>query len=157
MTDFLKEYPRLSNVILGRKHWYCPKTGSFMGDLKVLLKMDGYSTEYMDDDDVFNIIVQFYEEYTIWAIKNNKLHNNHPISVLFSPYNWNAYKMSDKENAIQHMLASFLLLGKDEIKLPTPHYDKHTPKPSFYKPGMTYKYMNNYAWEIFHDKKEQAK
>lgn len=156
MTDFLKQFPRLSHVILGRKHWYCPNTGSFMGDLKVLLKMDGYSTEYMDEDDVFNIIVQFYEEYVIWAIKNNKLRNSHPISELFKPYNWNSFKMSDKENAIQNMLALFLTLDNTEILLPCPHYDKHTPKPSFYRPGMTYKYMNEYAKEIFGERKEQA-
>lgn len=157
MTDFLKEYPRISNVILGRKHWYCPKTGSFMGDLKVLLKMDGYSTEYMDEDDVFNIIVQFYEEYVIWAIKNDKHLPNHPITDIFRPYNWNAYKMSDKENTIRNILATFLMLGRDDILLPVPHYDKNTPKPSFYKPGMTYKYMNKYAQEIFGERKEQAK
>lgn len=157
MTDFLKEYPRISNVILGRKHWYCPKTGSFMGDLKVLLKMDGYSTEYMDEDDVFNIIVQFYEEYVIWAIKNDKHLPNHPITDIFKPYNWSAHKMSDKENTIRNILAAFLMLGRDDILLPVPHYDKNTPKPSFYKPGMTYKYMNKYAQEIFGERKEQAK
>lgn len=156
MTDFSKQFPRLSHVILGRKHWYCPKTGSFMEDLKVLLKMDGYSTEYMDEDDIFNIIVNFYEEYVIWAIKNDKLRSSHPISELFKPYNWNSFKMSDKENTIQNMLALFLTLDNTEILLPVPRYNKHTPKPSFYKPGMTYKYMNKYAQEIFGERKEQV-
>lgn len=158
MTDFLKEYPRIAHVILGRKHWYCPKTGSFMKDLKVLLKMDGYSADYLDDTDVFNIIVNFYEEYVIWAIQNGRLRHSHPISELFRPYNWNAFKMSDQENTLRNILSFFLMLDKDDILLPTPHYDKHTPKPSFYKPGMTYAYMNKYAKEVFEgNRKEQAK
>lgn len=151
VKDYSKVYPKISNVLLYKKGWYNPNTGSLLGDLRVMLSMDGYSSneKFITDQDIYNIIFRFYEEYMIFAIKNDIEFCNPLYGIVTGTYH-NCY--SDKpfvENMIREILAKLSWLPISQLKLPCPHYDKYTPKPNFWKPGMTYAYMNKYAQNIW--------
>lgn len=159
MKDFSKEPIRIGHVILWRKGWYKHTANDWeyeatMKDIREMLKYDGYEPQFLSDKDVMHIIFIAYDEYFKWAYKNDVPGFYDPLMGVITGTYHNCY--SDKNpfmfNVMLEVLAKFAWTETRYLKLPTPTYNKNTYKIGFWKPGMTYKWMNEYVKKQFENK-----
>lgn len=156
MKDFSKEPIRIGHVILWRKGWYEWKCKDFhnekevLKDIREMLKYDGYQTEFMSDDEIYQIIFRVYDEYFIWAFQNEVPGFYEAVSSIVTGTYHNIYKTNNfRFNMLLEILAKFAWVDPKYLKLPCPYYDKKHYKIGTYKNGMTYKYMNKVAKQQF--------
>lgn len=163
--DYRKEEFPLNHFALWTKGWYhkvhndsTDENTKLFEELKSVLELDDYSTKYMDIHDICRIVLNAFEDYNLWRMKENM--NYMRLSQFIG--NIRRYKEwgYNEDESIIMVVRSFIQgIINSEICLRAPHYSKELYKKydlvqgclmGKYKPGTTYKQMNKdvekYNW-----------